>query len=122
MHDGIRRAPRRRRPSARLVAAVIGLAIAGLTVPASAFVAHVTTSVPAQDVSDETQLREAVVRAVEDVLKQAVDFEPVLVVVTRALLLGDRLYIQFLVADDEGARVFSEPDAPPGREDEKTEI
>lgn len=122
MHDGIGCAPRRRWPSARLVAAVIGLAIAGLTAPASAFVAHITTSVPVQDVPDETQVREAVVRAVEDVLKQAVDFKPALIVVTRALLLGDRLYIQLLVVDDEGAQVFDAPDDPARREGERTKL
>lgn len=122
MHDGIRPARRRRRPSARLVAAVIGLAIVGLTVPASAFVAHITTSVPMRDVSDGTQLEEAVVRAVEDVLNQVIDFEPALVVVTRAFLLGDHLYIQLLIADDEGARVFDAPGAPRAPEGGKTEL
>lgn len=112
MHDGIRCAPRRRWPIPRLVVAVIGLVIAGITVPASAFVAHITTSVPVQDVSDDTQLREAVAQAVEDVLKERIGFRPALIVVTRALLLGDRLYVQLLVADDEGARVFHEPEAP----------
>ncbi|MBI2205133.1 MAG: hypothetical protein HYU41_14900 [Candidatus Rokubacteria bacterium] len=104
------------------MAAVIGLAIAGATVPASAFVAHITTSVPVHDVSDEAQLRDAVVQAVEDVLKETIDFEPALIVVTRALLLGDRLYIQLLVADDEGARVFDEPDTMLEREGGTTEL
>lgn len=123
MHDGIKRAPGRRWPSAWLVAAVIGLAIAGvITVPASAFVTHITASVRVQNVSDETQLRETVGRVVEHVLQEAIDFEPALVVVTRALLLGDRLYVQVLVADDEGARVFEEPDAPAGRADGTTEL
>lgn len=120
--DDARRVPRRGSLRKRLVAAVVGLAIAGLAVPVPAYVAHVTTSVPVENVQDETRLQEALAGAVKDVLQQAIGFTPALVVLTHVFVVGDRLYVRLLVADEEGARVFDEPDAPSERERGKTEL
>ena len=38
----------------------------------------------------------------------AIAFEPTLVVLTRALVVGDRLYVRLLIADKEGERTVEE--------------
>jgi hypothetical protein len=61
------------------------------------------------------------------VLKDAIAFTPTMVVVTRALLVGERLYIRLLIADQDGERTFkdlAEPDEaePVGSASPKTDI
>jgi hypothetical protein len=86
----------------RLLAGIIGLAVAALAQPASAFVAEVATSIPAAAGDDDAKLQEAVFAAIKDVLKQAVAFTPSLVQLQGAKLLGDRIYLLLLVADPDG--------------------
>ena len=50
----------------------------------------------------------------DGVLKQAIAFTPTLVVLTSAAVVGDRLYVRLLVADQDGERTFDELNAPPG--------
>jgi hypothetical protein len=104
----------------RLALGALALALASLATPAAAFVVEVTTSIPMEDISDETQLRDALQRTVDSVLSGAIAFKPTVVMLTRAVLKGGRLYVRLLVADQEGERAFKDLD--PEREPEPTEI
>lgn len=44
----------------------------------------------------------AALAAVDGVLKQAITFTPTLIVLTGATVVGDRLYVRLLVADQDG--------------------
>lgn len=104
----------------RLTLAALALALASLATPAAAFVVEVTTSIPMEDINDETQLRQALQRTVDSVLSGAIAFRPTIVMLTHAVLKGGRLYVRLLVADQEGERTFKDVD--PEREPEPTEI
>jgi hypothetical protein len=104
----------------RLTLAALALALASLATPAAAFVVEVTTSIPMEDINDETQLRQALQRTVDSVLSGAIAFRPTVVMLTHAALKGGRLYVRLLVADQEGERTFK--DVEPEREPEPTEI
>ncbi len=83
--------------------------------PASAYLVEVTTSVIVADADDRDVVRQALMSAVDDVLKQAIAFTPTLVVLTSATIVNTRLYIRLLVADEDGERTFDElqpPDDP----------
>lgn len=84
--------------------------------PATAYLIEVTTSVPVADTDDQDVVRQALLTAVDDVLKKAIAFPPAMVVLTSATLVNTRLYIRLLVADEDGARTFEElesSDEPP---------
>ena len=107
--------------------AVAALALLAVTRPAAAFVVEVTTSVAVTEADDQAKLKTALQSAVEGVLKDAIAFTPTLVVLTRALVVGDRLYIRVLIADQEGERTvkeLAEPDeeTPEGSASPRTEI
>ena len=92
---------------------LIAVALAALIVvaavrPATAFVVEVTTSIAVSDADDQAMLKSALQTAVDGVLKDAIAFKPTLVVLTRALVMGDRLYIRLLVADQDGEQTVKE--------------
>ena len=87
------------------LAALIGVAAVR---PATAFVVEVTTSIAVSDADDQAMLKSALQTAVDGVLKDAIAFKPTLVVLTRALVMGDRLYIRLLVADQDGEQTVKE--------------
>ena len=105
-----------------VVAAAGALLMAWLATPVDAHVVEVTTTVSLADAQDQTKLREAVQAAVDGVLKDAIAFTPTLVVLTRAVVVGDRLYVRLLIADQEGERTVKElTNPPPDKEaEEKT--
>lgn len=105
-----------------LTVAGAALAIAWSTPPASAYVAHITTSVSVQDAQDESRVNQAIASAVDDVLSKAIAFRPTLVVLTGAVVLGDRLYVELLIADGEGEQMFDRLPAPREPEPEKIGI
>ena len=85
---------------------------ASLATPANAHVVEITTIVPVADAADHTKLRAAVQAAVDDVVKDAVPFRPTLVVLTRAVVVGDRVYVRVLLADPDGERTVRELTQP----------
>jgi hypothetical protein len=100
----------------RLAAAVCAtLALASAT-PAAAFVVEVTTSVGVEDAGDDAALRRAVQAAVDRVLHDAIAFQPTMIVLTHAVLIGQRLYVRVLLADRDGEQTFDDlapgPEAP----------
>ena len=100
-----------------IAAALTALTLVVAVRPATAFVVEVTTSIAVSDADDQAMLKSALQTAVDGVLKDAIAFKPTLVVLTRALVMGDRLYIRLLVADQEGEQTvkdLAEPDDDPG--------
>ena len=92
-----------------LIAAATALGLAWVAAtPTDAYVVEVTTTVAVTDAADQTQLRQALQDAVDGVLKDAIAFKPTLVVLTRAMVVGDRLYVRLLIADQEGERTVEE--------------
>jgi len=59
-----------------LLATIMGLAIVVVANPASAYVVAITTSIPATSVADDTDLKAALVSAIDDVLRHAIAFSP----------------------------------------------
>jgi hypothetical protein len=92
----------------RLVAAAAALVLAWSATPASAFVVEVTTSVAVADADDQRQLKTALQAAVDTVLSDAISFTPTMVVLTHAVVVGDRLYVRLLLADQDGERTFKD--------------
>jgi len=96
-----------------LVAAGAALVTLWLATPSAAYLVEVTTSVsladPANDSErDADQLKAALRSAVDDILKEAIAFKPTLIVLTAARVVGDRLYVRLLIADQDGERIVNE--------------
>jgi len=89
-----------------LLAAIIGLASALFADPAAAYVVEITTSIPVASAVDDAQLRDALHSAVDDVLNHAIAFTPTVVTLQNARVVGDRIYILLLIADDEGEEMM----------------
>jgi hypothetical protein len=90
------------------------LLFASFSAPAAAFVVEVTTSVTVDDAEDDGQLESALQSAVDTVLSDAIAFQPTLIVLTHAVVMGKRLYVRLLLADKDGEQTFD--DLAPGRE------
>lgn len=90
----------------RLVAAMaLGLVLVS-GVPASAYLVEVTTSVALDDADDQHEIQSAIRGAIDDVLRDAIAFTPTLVVLTNATIVGDRLFVRVLLADQDGERTY----------------
>jgi hypothetical protein len=103
------------------------LALAALLVltacsPAAAYLVEVTTSVAVSDAHDQGAVRNAVLAAVDEILKEAIGFKPTLVVLTSASVVRDRLYIRLLVADEAGERTYNELRDDDGSETGRTDL
>ena len=90
------------------MAAAAALGFAWFATPAAAYVVEVMTTVAVADANDQAELRQALRTAVDGILKDAIAFQPTLVVLTRAMVVGDRLYVRLLIADKEGERTVEE--------------
>jgi hypothetical protein len=86
------------------------MAIACVATPAAAHVVQATTSVSLSDVDvdDKPQLEQALRSAVDEVLTDAIAFHPTLVALTDAQVIGERLYLRLLIADEDGERTLQE--------------
>lgn len=78
--------------------------LTALGAPASAYVAEILTSIPAASGEGE-QLEIAVKAAIDDVLEHAIAFVPTVIDVRDARVVGDRIFILLLIADDDGAAI-----------------
>ena len=110
----------------RLAAAAGAALLLSLAAPAVAFVVEVTTSVNVDDAEDGSQLKTALQSAVDTVLNEAIAFKPTMIVLTHAVVRGNRLYVRMVLADADGERTFNdlgqEPDAPAASVTEETKI
>ena len=105
----------------RLVAAMaLGLVLVS-SVPASAYLVEVTTSVALDDAEDQHEIQSAIRGAIDDVVRDAIAFTPTLVVLTSAAIVGDRLYVRVLLADRDGEKTYETlldaPEVDPSRPD-----
>src|SRR5213593_4649068 len=89
-----------------LLAAIITLAIATFANPATAYVVEVTTSIPVMTAGDDVRLKDALESAISDVLHHAIAFTPTVVTVHKARIVGDRIYLLLLIADEEGEKTM----------------
>lgn len=92
----------------RLAAAACAALVMALSAPAAAFVVEVTTSVPVDDAEDRGQLTNALQAAVDQVLAEAIAFRPTLIMLTHAVVRGNRLYVRMVMADADGEQTFQE--------------
>jgi hypothetical protein len=92
-----------------LFAVIIGTA-AMFGTPAVAHVIQATSSLPLTDldVNDKPKLEQALKTAVNQVLKDTIAFQPTLVALTDAQVIGERLYFRVLIADEDGERTLAE--------------
>ena len=91
-------------PTMRTLSMVVAL---GLTVlctasPAAAYVIEALTSISADQATDKETLEQAIRTAVDDVAAHAVAFTPTVVLLLDAKLIGDRIYLFVLLADEAG--------------------
>lgn len=92
------------------LSAALAVALLLAAAPATAHVVQATTSVSLAgvDVHDEPQFKQAVRSAVDEILTHAIAFTPTLVALTGAQVVGERLYLSLLIADEEGERTLDE--------------
>jgi hypothetical protein len=93
-----------------LVAASAVTAAALFASPAHAHIVQATTSLSLTDVDvhDTGKLEEALRSAVEEVLSNVIAFTPSLVTLTDAEVVGERLYVRLLIADEAGERMLQD--------------
>src|SRR2546421_2486474 len=93
-----------------LLAALMVVSVAMFGAPAWAHVVQATTSVSLADIDpeDKPELEKALKSAVNDVIRGAIAFTPTLVTLTDAQVIGERLYVRVLIADEEGERTLQE--------------
>ncbi len=89
-----------------LLATLFGIALMVAAAPAFAHVVEVTTVVSLADVEDQETLTAAIRAAVNEAMEGAVAFKPTLVTLTRANVIGERLYVRLLMADAEGEEML----------------
>ncbi len=103
-----------------LLAALAALGIMSWTPPAHGFVAVVATSVAVDAIDSDEHLGQAIHAALADVLK-VIAARPRVLQLEKAVLVGDRIYLLFLVADVEGEemlKVFARGALPDSRDGE----
>ena len=90
------------------LSAALAVALLLAAAPASAHVVQATTSLSLTevDINVEPQLKQAVRSAVDEVLTNAIAFTPTLVALMGAQVVGERLYLSLLIADEEGERTL----------------
>ena len=91
-------------PTIRTLAMVVTLELAVLCTasPAAAYVIEALTSISADQATDKETLEQAIRAAVDDVAAHAVAFTPTVVLLRDAKLVGDRIYLFVLLADEAG--------------------
>jgi hypothetical protein len=86
----------------KLLAAVLAaLTLVSAARPVAARVLEVSASLSLTDAEDQAKLRSIVEAAVTDALRDAEGFVPTVAVLTRATVVGNRLHLRVLLADDE---------------------
>ena len=87
------------------IAATLGLALLTTASPATAYIVGALTSIRAEDAAaDNATLEKAIRAAVDDVATHAVAFTPTMVSLREAKLVGDRIYLLVLLADQAGEK------------------
>jgi hypothetical protein len=82
--------------------------------PASGHVVEVTTSLDAAEAQDPVNFKQALRTAVDKILSETVAFQPTLVALTHAQLVGERVYVRILLADGDGEQMLNDVPRGPG--------
>ena len=110
----------------RLAAAAGAALLLSFAAPAAAFVVEITTSVDVDDAEDGSKLKTALQSAVDTVLNEAIAFKPTMIVLTHAVVRGNKLIVRMLLADEAGEQTFQDlgpgDDAPAASVTEETKI
>jgi hypothetical protein len=85
------------------IVVTLGLALLTTASPAGAYVIEALTSISADEGTDKATLEKAIRAAIDDVATHAVAFTPTIVSLLKAKLVGDRIYLDVLLADAAGA-------------------
>lgn len=105
-----------------LVALALMLGATAMTaIPARAELVEVTTTLDVADTHDADGVKAALKEAVEHVLSDTIAFEPTMVALTDARMVGKKLLVRLLIADEEGEqmlRALQAGGAPGGDEGE----
>ena len=96
----------KRRGLKRALGALLVLAAVLAAAPAVAYVVEVTTFIAVPEADDEAALIQAMRSAVDIAIRDTITFTPTVVVLTHAVVVGDRLYLRVILADQEGERTF----------------
>ena len=113
-----------------VVTVLVALAITAFAATAFAHVVEITTSIAAEQPSDD-DLRAAVESAINDAVHHAIAFTPTVVALQNVRRVGDRIYFVLLIVDHDGEELVkrlatdeandsSEPLQAPDPEDAKT--
>ena len=89
-----------------LLAAGLALVAFAAAAPVHAHVVEVTTSLPVEDIADSATLQDKLRAVVDNALNDTITFQPTLVALTDARVLGERLYVRLLFADADGERTL----------------
>jgi hypothetical protein len=88
------------------VLAVAALAALAIVVAqpgsAAAYIVEAVTSIPVDPAADKESVEKAIRAAIDDVATHAVAFTPAVVTLREARLVGDRIYLLVLIADQAG--------------------
>jgi hypothetical protein len=76
--------------------------------PARAELVEVTTALDVADARDAGSLKAALQQAVERVVKETIAFEPTMIALTDARLMGERLLVRLLIADADGEQMLKD--------------
>ena len=69
---------------------------------ADAYIVEALTSIPVDPAADKESVEKAILAAIDDVATHAVAFTPAVVSLREARLVGDRIYLLVLIADQAG--------------------
>jgi hypothetical protein len=112
-----------RRLASGIVAGFALLATLGAALPAAAHVVHVTTAIDIADIKSPHDFEQALHEAVLTAGKEAIAFEPSIVAVTGARVVGDRVLVSVLFADEAGrAMLEALGEGRAGEDDEESEV
>lgn len=82
--------------------------------PASGHIVEVTTSLDVAEAQDPENFKQALRTAVDKILNDTVAFQPTLVALTDAQLVGERVYVRILLADADGEQMLNDVRHGPG--------
>jgi hypothetical protein len=88
------------RAASRLAAA--GFVVMSVAPPALAHVVEAVASIPSEQGKDRDALDGAIQAAIDDVVSHAIAFQPTVVSLLDARVVGDRIYLFVLIADRDG--------------------
>jgi hypothetical protein len=99
--------------STMMARAVVALAlVVGATAltakPARAELVEVTTALDVAEARDAGSLKAALQGLVERVVHETIAFEPTMIAVTDARLMGERLLVKLLIADADGEQMLKD--------------